>query len=162
MGYQTINIHIYILIPLLDVITCQPSIPSFQIIITLYDKSGILIAYSNHNQSFNLFIMMISQLFEPSQRNYLKFQKVNDAIEGLPYHHYILSTLPQRLDFSSLAIAYNQRNYDGIKWKPGTANIVINHWLNHLEHPDNVATCSRTVYEHWWFKNPIITYYPTF
>ena len=32
--------------------------------------------------------------FEPSQRNYLKFLKVNDAIEGLPYHHYILTTLP--------------------------------------------------------------------
>ena len=81
--------------------------------------------------------------FDPSQRNYLKFKKVNDAIESLPYHHYILPTLPQWVDFSSLAIAYNRRNYDGIKWKPGTANIVINHWLNHLEHPDNVATCSR-------------------
>ena len=83
--------------------------------------------------------------FDPSQRNYLKFQNVNDAIESLPYHHYILPTLPQWVDFSSLAIAYNRRNYDGIKWKFGTANIVINHWLNHLQHPDNVATCSRTL-----------------
>ena len=82
--------------------------------------------------------------FDPSQRNYLKFKKVNDAIESLPYHHNIVPTLPQWVDFSSLAIAYNRRNYDGIKWKPGTANIVINHWLNHLEHPDNAATCSRT------------------
>ena len=47
--------------------------------------------------------------FEPSQRNYLKFQKVN----------YILLTLPQWVDFSSLAIAYNRRNCDGIKWKSG-------------------------------------------
>ena len=52
--------------------------------------------------------------FDPSQRNYLKFKKVNDAIESLPYHHYILPTLPQWVDFSSLAIAYSRRNYDGI------------------------------------------------
>ena len=82
--------------------------------------------------------------FEPSQRNYSKFKKVNDAIDGLPYHHYILPKLPQWVDFSKRAITYSRKNYDGIKWKAGTADIVINHWLNHLEHPDNVATCSRT------------------
>ena len=79
--------------------------------------------------------------FKPSQRNYLKFKKVNDAIDGLLYHQYILPTLPQWVDFSSLAIAYNRKNYYGIKWKPGTTDIVINRWLNHLEHPDNVASC---------------------
>ena len=79
--------------------------------------------------------------FKPSQSIYSKFQKVNNTIDGLPYHHYILLTLPQWVDFSSLAIAYNRKNYDGIKWKPGTADIVINHWLNHLKYPHNVATC---------------------
>ena len=82
-------------------------------------------------------------ILEPSQRSYLKFQKVNDTVEGLPYHHYILPTLPHWVDFSNLAIAYNRKNYDGIKWKPGTANIVIHQWLNQLKHPDNVATCHR-------------------
>ena len=91
-----------------------------------------------------IYFPKINTPFEPSQRSYSKFQKVNDAIDGLPYHHYILPTLPQWVDFSNLVIAYSRKNYDGIKWKPGTANIVINHWLNHLEHPDNVATCSRT------------------
>ena len=62
----------------------------------------------------------INTHFEPSQRNYLKFKNVNDAIDGLPYHHYyeihyILPTLPQWVDFSSLAKAYNRKNYDGIK-----------------------------------------------
>ena len=91
-----------------------------------------------------IYFPKINTPFEPSQRSYSKFQKVNDTIDGLPYHHYILPTLPQWVDFSNLAIAYSRKNYDGIKWKPGTANIVINHWLNHLQHPDNVATCSRT------------------
>ena len=35
----------------------------------------------------------INTPFKPSQRNYLKLKKVNDAIDGLPYHHYILPTL---------------------------------------------------------------------
>ena len=91
-----------------------------------------------------IYFPKINTPFEPSQRSYSKFKKVNDAIDGLPYHHYILPTLPQWVDFSKRATAYSRKNYDGIKWKSGTANIVINHWLNHLQHPDNVATCSRT------------------
>ena len=73
-----------------------------------------------------IYFPKINTLFKPSQRNYLKFKKVNE-IDGLPYHHCILPTLPQWADFSSLAITYNQQKYDGIKWKPGTADFVINH-----------------------------------
>ena len=91
-----------------------------------------------------IYFPKINTPFEPSHKNYSKFKKVNDAIDGLPYHHYILPKLPQWVDFSKRAITYSRKNYDGIKWKAGTADIVINHWLNHLEHPDNVATCSRT------------------
>ena len=91
-----------------------------------------------------IYFPKINTPFEPSQKSYSKFKKVNDAIDGLPYHHYILPALPQWVDFSKRATAYSRKNYDGIKWKSGTANIVINHWLNHLQHPDNVATCSRT------------------
>ena len=56
--------------------------------------------------------------------------------------------------FSSLAISYNRENYDGIKWKPETADIVINHWLNHLEHPDNVVGLKRVLF--------LLPGYPTF
>ena len=56
-----------------------------------------------------IYFPKINTPFEPSQRSHLKFQKVNDAIDGLPYHHYILPTLPQWVDFSNLFIAYNQK-----------------------------------------------------
>ena len=79
-----------------------------------------------------IYFPKINTPFKPSQRNYLKFKKVNDAIDGQPYHHYILPTLLQWVDFSSLAIAYKRKKHDGIKWKPETADIMINHWLNHL------------------------------
>ena len=66
------------------------------------------------------------------------------CIQDLPYHYNILPKLPQWVDFSSKAIAHNRKNYDCIEWKPETADIVINHWLNHLEHPDTEAFCRTT------------------
>ena len=68
---------------------------------------------------------------------YLLYCKIIECVLNIQCHY-------NKINQSINQSAYNRRNYDGIKWKPGTVDIVINHWLNHLEHPDNVVTCSQT------------------
>ena len=84
----------------------------------------------------------INTPFGPSHKNYPIFRKVSYAIDGLRQYTIfnMLPTLPQWVDISSRVITYNGMNYDGIKWTPGTADIVINHWLNHLNHSDSLAS----------------------
>ena len=58
---------------------------------------------------------------------------------------------------STKAIAYNRKNYGGIKWEPRTADIVINHWLNHLNHPDSRFMCECKNSRRITINHPIIT-----